>query len=167
MDGWMDGHHPPTHTHTNTRTHTRPHTPTHTYTDTHTPTLTHTHLHWHTHRQTHTDRHTHTHHPSSHSSIHAYLIISYYAHEVHVRSKVVTLKRNRIICPEIAVCINGQSCLVNRIFLREIAWKNRRFSEICLEKSIFLPWFQTRLTPLIVHVDTLYVHRWWIPPHWS
>ena len=89
------------------------------------------------------------------------------------------LKRNRIICQEVAV--NGQFLPGNSNFfkfpekskffgnlpgkskfLSEIAWRNRHFSEICLEKLNFFysdprpPRFQTRLTPLVC----MYVCNW-------
>ena len=62
------------------------------------------------------------------------IIISYHVQEVC--SKVVTLNRNRIIYPGVAV--NGQFLPGKLIFFGEIAFKNRNFSKICLEKLKFL-----------------------------
>ena len=65
--------------------------------------------------------------------------------------KEVTLKRNRIICPEVVV--NDQFLPEKSKFVfklpekiktfQKIAWKNRNFLKICLEKAKFfknLPW---------------------------
>ena len=73
--------------------------------------------------------------------------------------KVVTLKRSRIICPEVAV--NDQFLPEKNQNFCVKGPEKMKFSKICLEKSIFftrihdLPRFQTRLTPLDIHTNAV------------